>query len=104
MKACSNTQTKTGPFSPHWLAATCSKIHFVMKDSIEERMATVQESKDDLGKGALHNIAQQERMKAKFTFLRDLFDITEQMSFGTRILLTVLAIVDCCVYEDKNVT
>ena len=50
---------------------------FVMAGSIEEGMVKLQESKAALGKGSLHKITQQERMKAKLTFLRDLFVIKD---------------------------
>jgi SWI/SNF-related matrix-associated actin-dependent regulator of chromatin subfamily A3 len=52
-------------------------IRFVMKDSIEERMVSLQTAKAALGKGSLEKISAPERSKARLTFLRDLFEIGE---------------------------
>jgi len=53
-------------------------IRFIMKDSIEERMVALQNAKAALGKGSMEKISQQERKKARLTFLRDLFNIADE--------------------------
>ena len=41
-----------------------------MKDSLEERMVRVQESKTALGKGSLQKLIKNEREKAKITAMK----------------------------------
>ena len=47
----------------------------IMKDSIEERLCRLQESKAALGKGAMEKLAPEEKRKARLTTLRDLFQV-----------------------------
>lgn len=46
---------------------------FVMKDSIEERIITLQETKATLGKGAMQKLTPDEKRKARISALRDRF-------------------------------
>lgn len=48
---------------------------FVMKDSIEERMLTFQQSKAALGKGSLERLSREEENLAKITTMKILFQI-----------------------------
>lgn len=50
---------------------------FVMKDSIEESMISLQQAKAALGKGSLQTISADERKQARLTFLTDLFRIDQ---------------------------
>ena len=47
----------------------------VIKDSMEERMITLQEAKDARGKGAMQKLSHKEKRLARVTTLKDLFDI-----------------------------
>jgi SNF2 family DNA or RNA helicase len=51
-------------------------IRFIMENSLEERMVTLQDSKAALGKGSLQKLNKEERKKARITALKDLFEIT----------------------------
>jgi DNA repair protein RAD5 len=53
-------------------------IRFLMKDSIEERMVRLQESKAMLGKGTQERLDPVEKRKARLTFLKDLFRIEDE--------------------------
>ena len=55
-------------------------VRFMMKESIEERMVSVQEAKQALGKGSLEKMSKSDQEKAKMTTLKDLFDIKEDTS------------------------
>ena len=48
-----------------------------MKDSIEERMLAVQESKASMGKGSFAKLKKAELEKAKLTAMRDLFQVDD---------------------------
>jgi SWI/SNF-related matrix-associated actin-dependent regulator of chromatin subfamily A3 len=50
-------------------------LRFIMKDSLEERMLALQESKAALGKGALEKLNADEKRKARITDLKDLFQV-----------------------------
>lgn len=50
---------------------------FVMKDSVEEKILTLQEAKYALGKGALEKLSAEDMRKARISALRDLFQIAD---------------------------
>lgn len=50
-------------------------IRFVMKDSIEEKMIDLQNSKEALGKGTLQELSKEEKDTAKITHVCDLFEV-----------------------------
>jgi SWI/SNF-related matrix-associated actin-dependent regulator of chromatin subfamily A3 len=50
-------------------------LRFIMKDSLEERMLALQESKAALGKGAMEKLSPDEKRKARTTDLKDLFQV-----------------------------
>jgi SNF2 family DNA or RNA helicase len=52
-------------------------LRFVMKDSLEERMIALQESKAALGKGSMEKLSADEKRKARITALKDLFQVTD---------------------------
>jgi SNF2 family DNA or RNA helicase len=52
-------------------------IRFLMKDSIEERMIALQDSKAALGKGSLEKLHPAEKRKARLTALKDLFQVED---------------------------
>ena len=54
-------------------------IRFVMKDSIESRMITLQEAKAAMGKGAMEKLNPDEFRKARIGDLKSLFSIREQL-------------------------
>jgi hypothetical protein len=50
-------------------------LRFIMKDSLEERMLILQESKAALGKGALEKLSPEEKRKARIRSLMELFNV-----------------------------
>lgn len=50
----------------------------VMKDSIEERMISLQKAKAALGKGSMEKLSAKEERRAKLTAMRDLFEIVDK--------------------------
>jgi SNF2 family DNA or RNA helicase len=52
-------------------------MRFLMKDSIEERMIALQDSKAALGKGSLEKLRPAEKRKARLTALKDLFQVED---------------------------
>jgi SNF2 family DNA or RNA helicase len=50
----------------------------VMKDSIEERMISLQKSKAALGKGSMEKLSPREERRAKLTAMKDLFEIVDE--------------------------
>ena len=52
---------------------TVHAVRFVMKDSIEERIVAIQESKAALGKGTMEKLSSEENRKARVTYLKDMF-------------------------------
>lgn len=50
-------------------------MRFLMKDSIEERLVGLQDSKAALGKGSMEKLTPEEKRKARLTALMDLFQI-----------------------------
>lgn len=54
-----------------------SVVRFVIENSIEERMITLQQSKAALGKGTLEKLTRKEQQKARLTAVRDLFQIDD---------------------------
>jgi len=53
----------------------------LMKDSIEERMVELQDSKAALGKGSMEKLSQEEKRKARLTRLLDLFQVMEDAAW-----------------------
>jgi hypothetical protein len=54
---------------------------FAMKDSIEERMYRLQESKTALGNGSLRKLSADERKKARITALRGKSNALDYIAF-----------------------
>jgi SWI/SNF-related matrix-associated actin-dependent regulator of chromatin subfamily A3 len=52
-------------------------LRFIMKDSLEERMLALQESKAALGKGTMEKLSADEKRKARITDLKDLFEVQD---------------------------
>jgi SWI/SNF-related matrix-associated actin-dependent regulator of chromatin subfamily A3 len=50
---------------------------FVMKDSLEERLIALQDSKAALGKGSMEKLSADEKRKARITVLKDLFQVMD---------------------------
>lgn len=50
-------------------------VRFVMKNSIEERMVSIQEAKAAMGKGAMEKLKPEEVRKARIGDLKSLFQI-----------------------------
>jgi SNF2 family DNA or RNA helicase len=51
-------------------------VRFVMANSIEERMVSLQEAKAAVGKGAMEKLKPEEVRKARIGDLKNLFDLT----------------------------
>lgn len=49
----------------------------VMRDSLEERMLSVQRAKEALGKGSMEKLSADEKKRARLTTLMDLFKVSE---------------------------
>ena len=52
-----------------------SVFRFVMKDSIEERLVSIQSRKAALGKGSMEKLSAKEEKRAQLTAMEDLFDV-----------------------------
>jgi SWI/SNF-related matrix-associated actin-dependent regulator of chromatin subfamily A3 len=85
MKSCPHTSLMLSP-SPLQAMDRVHRIgqkrpvrvmRFLMKDSIEERMVALQDSKAALGKGALEKLRPDEKRKARLTALKDLFQVED---------------------------
>ena len=48
-----------------------------MANSIEEKLVTIQESKQALGNGSLQKLTKEEERKVKLSSIKDLFEIEE---------------------------
>ena len=55
-------------------------IKFVMKDSVEERMISLQESKATICKGTMEKLNAEEMRKTRVGELRNLFQIADSIS------------------------
>jgi len=52
-------------------------MRFLMKDTLEERMVSLQDAKAALGKGSLEKLSPDEKRKARLTAMKDLFEIED---------------------------